>query len=49
MCLMFHLLHISSYGWPTYSGPMPVIISSGGPDMLNQCADLLAIAVLAVE
>ena len=46
---MFHLLHMSSYGCPTYCGPLSLTISSGGSNMLNHCADLLAIELLVVE
>ena len=46
---MFHLLRMSSYCCPIYRGPLSVINFSGGPKMLNHCADLCAIAVLVVE
>ena len=39
---------MSSYGCPTYCGPLSLTISSGGPNMLNHCADLLAIVELVV-
>ena len=49
VCLMFHLLYMTSYGRHTYCGPLSVAISSGGPNMLNHCADLLAIEMLVVQ
>ena len=38
VCLMLCSLHVSSYGCPSYCGPLSVIISGGGRNMLNHCA-----------
>ena len=48
VCLMFHLLHMSSYGGPAYCGPLSVTISNDGPNLLNHCAVLFAITVFVV-
>ena len=44
-----NLLHMRSYGYQAYCGPLSVTISSGGPNMQNYSAGLLTIAGLVVK
>ena len=49
VCLMFHLLHKSLYGFPTYCCPLSVTVSMGGSNKLKHSAIRWAIVALFVN
>ena len=49
VCLMFHLLHMSLYGFLTYCGSLSVTISMGGPNRLKHSAVRWAVVELLVD